>query len=116
MMNERYSKSPLLMTLCVAAGPLFWGCSEKPEAVSLFDGKSLNGWRAISRLYVPGDPEFEDIPSAELRDATVRHHEESSNAVMRAKVENKGVWEVVDGGDSWWPSSAYGFGRVSDVG
>lgn len=86
-----------LTALCFAPLVLFSGCSKKTEPVSLFDGETLEGWHAIPRLYVPQNEEFNQIPSAQLRDATVRFHEESSDAGLREKVGNSGVWEVVDG-------------------
>ena len=61
MMNAKHLNPRLLTVLFLAFGAFFSGCSEKPEAVSLFDGKSLEGWHAIPRLYVPSNEEFDKI-------------------------------------------------------
>ena len=82
---------------CFAFMVLFSSCSEKPEAVSLFDGKTLEGWHAIPRIYVPSNEEFDKIPSGKLKDATVQFHREHPDDYMRSKVDNIGVWKVEDG-------------------
>ncbi|MEM9159186.1 MAG: DUF1080 domain-containing protein [Verrucomicrobiota bacterium] len=94
-----------LKPLCVAVS--FFASSVLPHAFSedfpsegyrsLFDGESLAGWHATPRLYVPNTEEFAKIPSSELLEAVVKEHKEHSNATMREKVDNKGVWKVVDG-------------------
>ena len=97
MMNAKHLNPRLLTVLFLAFGAFFSGCSEKPEAVSLFDGKSLEGWHAIPRLYVPSNEEFDKIPSGKLKDAVVQFHREHPEAYMRSKVDNLGVWKVEDG-------------------
>lgn len=86
---------PTILCLMAWASLSVW--AKGSEAVQLFDGETLEGWHAVPRLYVPATEEFEKIPSAKLRDAVVAYHKQSSNAGLRAKVENTGVWKVVDG-------------------
>jgi len=64
-------------------------------ARSLFDGKTLNGWRASPRLPVPQGPQFAQIPANQLKDAVVKWHE--ARPELRARLEHTGSWEVVDG-------------------
>jgi hypothetical protein len=76
----------------------------------LFDGKTLNGWRAVPRLSVPRDARFASIPPDELRAAVIKWYEErpQQNA---ARLRHVGRWEVVDGaivGGHEPPDSLYG--------
>ncbi len=61
---------------------------------ALFDGKTLKGWRAVPRLYVPKDDRFANIPPEELKAAVVKWHEEHR---QQDKLKHVGRWEVVDG-------------------
>ena len=74
---------------------LFGADSEHAKAGrALFDGRTLKGWRAVPRLYVPKDARFENIPPEELKTAVVKWHEEHH---QQEKLKHTGRWEVVDG-------------------
>jgi hypothetical protein len=65
------------------------------KKLSLFDSKTLNGWKAIPRLAVPQSPMFAKIPASELKAAVVAWHQ--AKPEQRARLEHTGRWEVVDG-------------------
>ena len=47
-----------------------------PASRALFDGKTLQGWHAVPRLYVPRDARFATISSEKLQAAVVPWYEE----------------------------------------
>ena len=59
----------------------------------LFDGRTLQGWRAIPRLAVPKEPRFASLPPEELKAAVTQWYA----AKNPEKVAHIGRWEVVDG-------------------
>jgi hypothetical protein len=61
---------------------------------TLFDGKTLQGWRAVPRLHVPSDARWAAIPPEALRAAVVEWYEKHG---QHAKVQHTGRWQVVDG-------------------
>jgi hypothetical protein len=61
----------------------------------LFDGKSLNGWRAIPRLDARAVLEGGLVPLAELEQKTRAHH--TARPESKAMLEHTGTWTVVDG-------------------
>jgi len=86
------------------------------EPRSLFDGKTLRGWRPIPRLAVPKDPRFADLPPEELKAAVVKFYEERRDKEP-GKLEHVGRWEVVDGaivGGHEPPDSMYGAYLLSE--
>lgn len=95
-MRIRSIKPSLIIPFLIGITPVS-ALADKTEAVSLFDGKTLAGWHAIPRLYVPRTEAFNKMPSAQLKDAVVQHHREHPDAFMRSKVDHSGVWKVEDG-------------------
>ena len=71
------------------------------DPISMFDGKTLNGWTAIPRVYVPKEKKFETIPSDKLFDAVIAHYEQSDGQTNRVpdreRVKNNGVWKMEEG-------------------
>lgn len=61
----------------------------------LFDGKTLNGWRAAPRLSVPSTPAFAPLGGDELLSAVRKWHE--GRPESQAMLRHTGRWEVVDG-------------------
>ena len=85
-----------------------------PASRALFDGKTLRGWRAVPRLYVPHEARFAGIPPRDLRAAVVKWHEEHG---QQGKLKHVGRWEVVDGaivGGHEPPDSLYGAYLLSE--
>ncbi len=86
-------------SLCAFLPAVLWAKSH--GSVEMFDGKTLNGWYATPRIYVPRGEKFAKIPSDQLYDAVVKHYEESSRQMNgvpdRERVKNKGVWKMEDG-------------------
>lgn len=73
---------------------------------SLFDGKSLKGWRAIAR---PGLNDFDGVPSAKLEEHVLSPHR--ARPESQVMLEHKGKWEVVGGaivGGQEPPGSGWG--------
>ena len=64
------------------------------RARALFDGKTLQGWRARPRLSVPKDARFDSIPPEKLTAAVVKWHQEHG---PQDKLKHVGRWEVVEG-------------------
>ncbi len=71
------------------------------ESVDMFDGKTLGGWVAIPRVYVPPGGKFVNMPADQLYDAVIKHYENSDGQINRIpdrqRVKNTGVWKVEDG-------------------
>ena len=73
---------------------------KRGEPVDMFDGKTLEGWFASPRVYVPRDEKFAKIPSEELYDEVIKFYTESEGGNRipnKERVSNRGVWEVKDG-------------------
>lgn len=62
---------------------------------ALFDGKSLQGWRAIPRLNISPVIEDGNVPAAELEERTLAYHRARPDS--QPMLDHKGSWEVVDG-------------------
>lgn len=62
---------------------------------SLFDGKTLNGWKAVPRLPVPQDPSLARLPSNALKDAVLKWYQ--ARPEQRERLAHTGRWEVVEG-------------------
>ena len=66
----------------------------------MFDGKTLKGWFATPRVYVPRGEKFAKIPSDQLYDEVIKFYKENEGGNRipnQERVKNKGVWEVKDG-------------------
>ena len=74
---------------------------KRGEPVEMFDGKTLEGWTATPRVYIPRSDRFADIPSDQLYEAVIAHYKNSDGQTNRVsdreRVENRGVWTVEDG-------------------
>ncbi|MEM7603064.1 MAG: DUF1080 domain-containing protein [Verrucomicrobiota bacterium] len=90
----------LILITCLSAA-LFAEEEVSGKPVAMFDGKTLDGWFATPRVYVPRGEAFAKISSDELYDAVIQFYEESPNqrngVSDRERVRNKGVWKVEDG-------------------
>ena len=62
---------------------------------SLFDGKSLKGWKAIPRLEIRPVIANGKVPLSELEQRTLDYYRAKPDA--KAMLEHKGMWNVVDG-------------------
>lgn len=62
---------------------------------SLFDGKTLAGWKAVPRLPVPQTAEFARLDASELSKAVFDWHRKRPES--QARLKHVGRWEVVDG-------------------
>jgi hypothetical protein len=60
----------------------------------IFDGKTLEGWKAIPRLYLPADSKFATMPTHEIKEAVIKWYEEKNET---ARVQHVGNWQVIDG-------------------
>ncbi len=94
------------------------GLADKPkieQKQSLFDGKTLKGWKPIPRLPIPQPLSVAKIPSNELKDAVIAWHQ--GKPEQRARLEHTGRWEVVDGaivGGHEPPESLHGAYLISE--
>lgn len=74
---------------------------QQGESVEMFDGKTLDGWSAIPRVYVPRGEPFNSMPADQLYDAVIEHYENSDGQINRIpnreRVRDKGVWKIEDG-------------------
>ncbi|GHV06054.1 hypothetical protein FACS189416_6360 [Bacteroidia bacterium] len=64
------------------------------KARRIFDGKTLKGWKAIPRMYIPRDPKFNTMPSSEIKEALTNWYLENDDI---AHVKHTGDWQVIDG-------------------
>ena len=70
------------------------------EPIDMFDGKTLNRWNTIPRLYVPSDEKFANMPAEQLFDEVVKFYSENEGGRRipnSERVQNRGVWEINDG-------------------
>lgn len=100
-------------TALATTGPAFTTINARAQDAEgftpLFDGRTLEGWRAVPRIYAPKTAEFDKMPSDQLKDAVVKWHEERPE--MQAQLRHTGRWEVVDGaivGGQEPPGSGFG--------
>lgn len=61
---------------------------------AIFDGKSLNGWQPMPRLYLPRDPRFNELAPDDLCTEVIDWYKENGQL---ERVAHTGCWEVVDG-------------------
>ena len=66
--------------------------TSKQKKRSLFDGKTLNGWHAMPRIYIP--QQFADVDPDEVFDKVVAWAKENG---QQDHLTQTGRWEVVDG-------------------
>ena len=90
-----FSKAFLWGAIAVSTQHLF-GCStrESKPVRAIFDGKTLKGWKAIPRLYIPRDPKFATIPTEELKEALFKFYEDRNDV---ERIKHVGQWQVIDG-------------------
>ncbi|MEM9368161.1 MAG: DUF1080 domain-containing protein [Planctomycetota bacterium] len=74
---------------------------KRGEEIDMFDGETLDGWRAIPRIYVPRNPYYQGLPREQLFDAVVQYYEESDGSTNRVpnrqRIRDTGVWEINEG-------------------
>lgn len=81
----------------------------------LFDGKSLEGWTPMPRLYIPRNAGFEQMSPEELPDAVLKWY--NAKPGNESRLSHLGKWEIVDGaitGGHVPDDSRYGAYLVSD--
>ncbi|MDR1203484.1 MAG: DUF1080 domain-containing protein [Tannerellaceae bacterium] len=96
MTRRRFFSHAFLWGATAVSSLRLVGCSA-PNAKTvraIFDGKTLNGWKAIPRLYIPRDPKFVTIPPEELKAALFKFYEDRNDT---ERIKHIGKWEVVDG-------------------
>lgn len=59
---------------------------------SLFDGKTLTGWRAVPRMIVPPGPPFDEVPAERLREDVFMWHAETPG--LQERLTHLGHWRV----------------------
>jgi len=64
----------------------------KQKKRALFDGKTLNGWQALPRIYIP--QQFVDMDRDAIFEKVIEWAKENG---QQEKVAHTGLWEVVDG-------------------
>ncbi|MEM9282309.1 MAG: DUF1080 domain-containing protein [Verrucomicrobiota bacterium] len=97
-MNSSLARRDFLKTAATAPFMAAVARAGEPETgAPIFDGKTLEGWHTIPRLYVPRDGRLDHVPSGELKEAVTRFHAESAQENLRAKAANHGIWTVEDG-------------------
>jgi len=66
----------------------------KPGTRSLFDGKTLNGWTPMPRLYIPRDEQFAEMNPDDVPAAVIEWYKQHGD---QQRAAHTGRWEVVDG-------------------
>ena len=68
--------------------------SGKQEKLTVFDGKTLNGWQPMPRLYLPRDARFSEMAPDDLCAEVIKWYEQNG---QQERVAHTGRWEVIDG-------------------
>lgn len=88
-------QTALLGATMIFAGRVSGTVSGKSwKARAIFNGKSLKGWKAIPRLYIPRDLKFATMPTREIKQALLKWYEGRGE---RERVKHTGNWQVIDG-------------------
>ncbi|MBA4067646.1 MAG: DUF1080 domain-containing protein [Isosphaera sp.] len=108
-----HTRRDFLVSTLATAAALRPGAAADPKPRSLFDGKTLKGWRAAPRLLVPPG-KFEDTPPEKLCAEVEKFY--ADNPAQAHRVKNAGVWAVKDGAivGGQVPDSQLGAYLISD--